>query len=391
MKVVIAGAGLGGLCLAQGLRSRGVEVIVYERDAALLSRRQGYRIHIDGDGDRALAVTLPPNLYELFRATSYEPLPRTPVFDHRLRRLAMVESDDSDRHVSVNRLTLRQILLHGMQDSVRFGRKVVGYAVDGGVDGGAVTVRLDDGTTDAAEVLVAADGVHSLVRRQYLPHQRIVDTGVRQLYGRVVLDAATRQLLLPEMYAVFTPITGPDQAYVGIGPVDYPQSPAAAAARLAPGLTLYETDSYVTVSYGARREVLPELGGLTGEQLRGLALERTEGWHPRVRDLLGRWQPDSVFPLALRSSVPIDAWRPSRITLLGDAIHAMSPAAGVGANTALRDAATLTTALTATGRLSVVEAIADYETAMVGYGFAAVRRSAVNGHRMLGQDLLPTT
>ena len=77
------------------------------------------------------------------------------------------------------------------------------------------------------------------------------------------------------------------------------------------------------------------------------------------------------------------------VTLLGDAIHAMSPAGGVGANTALRDAATLADALNkaAHGR-PLVTAVRDYETAMIDYGFAAVRASADNGHRFLGQNPL---
>lgn len=385
MKVVIAGAGLGGLCLAQGLLAHGVEVVVYERDASLSSRRQGYRIHVDGDGDRALAATLPPHLYALFRATAYEPAPRTPVYDHRLRQLAVLETAGSGPHLAVNRLTLRQILAYGLGGVVRFGRAVDGYAVDGE----RVSVRLSDGAVDGADVLVAADGVHSAVRREYLPQQRIVDTGVVQVYGKVPLDDATRELLLPAMYAVFTPVTGPDGGYVGIGPVDHPEPPADAAARLAPGLTLLETDDYVTVSYGARRETLPGLRGVDGAALRRLVLERTEGWHPRVRGLVERWRADDVFPLTLRSCVPIAPWRPSRVTLLGDAVHAMSPAAGAGANIALRDAAALSTALGTADVRSVRTAIAGYEAAMVEYGFAAVRRSGLNGTRVLGQDPLP--
>ena len=46
-RVAVAGAGLGGLCLAQGLRRAGLSVTVYERDAALGSRPQGYRLHLD--------------------------------------------------------------------------------------------------------------------------------------------------------------------------------------------------------------------------------------------------------------------------------------------------------------------------------------------------------
>jgi 2-polyprenyl-6-methoxyphenol hydroxylase-like FAD-dependent oxidoreductase len=388
LRTIVVGAGLGGLCLAHGLRRQGIAVTVYERDVSLTARRQGYRIHIDGDGDGALAATLPPHLYELFRATAGTPLPRTPIFDHSLRRLSLVEADDDGVHLAVNRLTLRQVLFSGIADAVRFGARFTHYRTD---PDGRVTAYFDDGTSDTADVLVAADGVNSAVRGQYLPHARVVDTGVRQLYGRVPLTAETRDLFLDSMFSVFTPIVGPDRSFVGVAPVQYPEPPRAAAARLAPGLRLADTGDYMTVSYGARREVLPdELVAMSGAELRELALRRTAGWHRRVRAMIEHWDADSVFPLALRTSVPIELWPATAVTLLGDAVHAMSPAGGVGANCALRDAATLAAALgAAAAGTPLADAIAGYEKAMVDYGFAAVRRSAANGVRIIGQDPLP--
>ena len=54
LRVAVADGGLGGLCLAQGLLKAGVDVTVYERDAALDTRRQGYRLHVDPRAGRAL-------------------------------------------------------------------------------------------------------------------------------------------------------------------------------------------------------------------------------------------------------------------------------------------------------------------------------------------------
>jgi hypothetical protein len=73
------------------------------------------------------------------------------------------------------------------------------------------------------------------------------------------------------------------------------------------------------------------------------------------------------------------------VTLLGDAIHAMSPARGSGANTALMDAANLCAALTAGGDL--VEAIGRYEKKVRDYGFAAVEasRQAGDGNKPAGE------
>ncbi len=79
------------------------------------------------------------------------------------------------------------------------------------------------------------------------------------------------------------------------------------------------------------------------------------------------------------------AWKSSTVTLLGDAIHTMTPGRGVGANTALRDANLLRRQLilAAADAKTLVQAVADYEAAILPYGFARVadslNRSGTNG------------
>ncbi|HEY1618987.1 MAG TPA: NAD(P)-binding protein, partial [Streptosporangiaceae bacterium] len=87
LRVAVAGAGLGGLCLAQGLAAAGLDVTVYERDAGLASRRQGYRIHLGPYGAQAIAACLPPPLFGLFAATCGEPGTGVTVLSERLRVL----------------------------------------------------------------------------------------------------------------------------------------------------------------------------------------------------------------------------------------------------------------------------------------------------------------
>ena len=58
-KVMIVGAGTGGLCLAQGLKQSGIDLSVFERDRTPTDRLQGYRLHISSDGARALEHCLP--------------------------------------------------------------------------------------------------------------------------------------------------------------------------------------------------------------------------------------------------------------------------------------------------------------------------------------------
>ena len=67
--VAVIGGGIGGLTLAQGLRKDGISVAVYERDLAVTSRLQGYRVHINPAGSRALHGCLPPHLFDAFDRT----------------------------------------------------------------------------------------------------------------------------------------------------------------------------------------------------------------------------------------------------------------------------------------------------------------------------------
>src|SRR3981189_1169069 len=118
--VVILGAGIGGLTLAQGLKRAGISVAVYERDQTPSSRLQGYRVHINPAGSLALHACLPPELFAAFEQTCGRPGRAIHFLTeqrHRLRRrdeaLApdIIDGSGIARHRSVSRITLRQALL----------------------------------------------------------------------------------------------------------------------------------------------------------------------------------------------------------------------------------------------------------------------------------------
>ncbi len=129
---------------------------------------------------------------------------------------------------------------------------------------------------------------------------------------------------------------------------------------------------------------------MNGAELRALTLSLVQGWHPELVEIVARQDAASIFPVSVRTSVPVGGWETTAVTLLGDAVHVMSPAIGVGANTALRDARVLTARLAeaADGR-PLADALHAYETEMIGYGFDAVRDSAARGHKLVGQNPLP--
>jgi 2-polyprenyl-6-methoxyphenol hydroxylase-like FAD-dependent oxidoreductase len=108
-----------------------------------------------------------------------------------------------------------------------------------------------------------------------------------------------------------------------------------------------------------------------------LTTQMTRDWHPILHELVALTDPTTCFPISIRTSVPIEPWPSGNVTLIGDAIHTMTPGRGVGANTALRDAALLCRNLAAAqeGRLALSDAVADYEAQMRDYGFDAVMKS----------------
>src|SRR5207237_9365423 len=116
---------------------------------------------------------------------------------------------------------------------------------------------------------------------------------------------------------------------------------------------------------------------LNGRQLIDLVLQLTPEWHPNLRALVELSDPSATFPISIRTSARVAPWPTGPVTLLGDAIHTMTPGRGVGANTALLDALLLSRQLQAVraGYLGQTEAIAMYEEAMRTYGYEAVRAS----------------
>jgi 2-polyprenyl-6-methoxyphenol hydroxylase-like FAD-dependent oxidoreductase len=89
-------------------------------------------------------------------------------------------------------MTLRQVLFTGMDDVVRFDKVFTHYQQH---DDGAVTAHFADGSSATGEVLVAADGANSAVRRQYLPHAEVTDAGIIAIGGKVAITAETKPLL----------------------------------------------------------------------------------------------------------------------------------------------------------------------------------------------------
>lgn len=378
-EVVIIGAGIGGLCLAQGLRKAGVPVQVYERDARPGSRWEGYRIAIDANGAAALEACLPAELWRAFLATSGAGGPfavLTPDLDVRFRR-----EEDEDARFAVDRATLRRLLLAGLDDVVHFGARFDRYRVDGE----RVVATFTDGRTAAGDLLVGADGTGSPVRKQYLPRAGVVDAGVGGIAVKLFLDDATRAWLPQRLGTGMNLVS--DGAGVALFTSVYDPPAAARAALEAVTGPQPEVDfaPYVLGALNAVPDRLPaDLAHRDADALRALGDDLLARWHPALRRMLAESDPASRGGLWFSVAEETPPWPPTRVTLLGDAIHTMPATGGLGGNTALSDASALATGLAGSTR-PLLTAVGAYEEGMRERGRSAIRATLGIRDQMLGR------
>jgi 2-polyprenyl-6-methoxyphenol hydroxylase-like FAD-dependent oxidoreductase len=360
MRVSVAGAGLGGLCLAQGLRGAGIEADVFERDPAITARFQGYRLVLSPVGVEALRGCLPTRWHPLLAEVTSDAYVERLVLDPQLNQIG--ELGPARSGTVVDRDVLRHLLLTGL--TVHTGAALTGYSV---LDDGKVEARFAHGGPVTADLLVGADGVGSAVRAMLSPRTTPTDTGVRFVIGRTQLTEQFTGL----SRAFGGKIAG-DGVSLLLGAMRFRTPPKEAAEKLAPEVTLPDIRDYVRWAM-----ILPPDGSLDGVTPQEAAMSRMRGWHPDLRALIEQSDPDNSTLLSIRVVQPGERWAPGPVTLLGDAIHATSPTGGNGANTALRDADLLRRCLTeaASGRSDLLGAVGDYERHMFEYGVEAVRHS----------------
>ncbi|OKL58027.1 hypothetical protein UA08_06466 [Talaromyces atroroseus] len=345
--VLIAGAGLGGLCLAQALKKHSIPFKIFERDFKQDFRAQGFRLRISEDGITALQYALSPEIWNLFEKTSAEIL----GLGH-LGRLDALTAEPLPaggpppgargglQPFTVDRTTMREVLLTKLEDETQFGKYVTHFESNET----GVTVHFADGTSESGALLVGADGVKSTVRKQLLPDYPFLDSGSRIIYGKTPLTHQVEAELSDNLLGGMC-LLKEDEAN-GV-----PKTMLLEAMRFPKASSTIEhinlpTD-YIYWVLLVRRDDLSipdaELLSLSNEQSSDLALSLTEKWHPSIKPAVIHQDRSQTATLRVHSVDPaIPDWQAStNVTLIGDSIHAMPPTGGMGVNTALRDASDL--------------------------------------------------
>ncbi|KAL6705697.1 hypothetical protein ACN47E_006486 [Coniothyrium glycines] len=369
LPVLIIGAGISGLCLAQHLHKHAIPFIVFERDATDDYRPQGYRLKLEGDAAAALRESLSDEVYRAFESSCAESYigetDFNPFSGHCIKSRAgggLSGNQGLRATYTVDRTVFRKTLMTGIRDKIQFGREFQSFTSHQST----VTVSFKDGSTVQGRFLVGADGTRSRIRKQLAPEHKFLDTGATCIYGKTVISPDLLQrypakaLRWMTVCADSAPLI--QSILIGESPLTLLSEPIRFSpdARSTSQIPLPEdyvywvligrrelfADTKETVSASRTNQV--KTSELTFDDRSAKAsaahsLSLTGEWHPSLRSLFELQDVSQASTLQVVSAPPkIPAWETVPcVTLLGDAVHAMSPCGGVGANTALRDAAEL--------------------------------------------------
>jgi 2-polyprenyl-6-methoxyphenol hydroxylase-like FAD-dependent oxidoreductase len=153
-------------------------------------------------------------------------------------------------------------------------------------------------------------------------------------------------------------------------------------------------EDYLILALGGRPEFFGldnEAASVSSSKLKDVLRRTVAGWHPSLRKLVEMMDEQELFLNHVRTAPPPVPWKSTQITLLGDAIHGMTPYRGVGGNIALQDAALLSSQLQRVhcGEKPLIQAIAEYEACMREYAFAAVADSLKAMKQFTGEKKYP--
>ena len=309
--IAIVGGGIGGLAAAGFLRKAGLNVAVYEQAAELKEVGAG--------------VVISPNAVRLLR--------RLGVLDRFLKAAVPIEtgwefrrwqdgsvlsSEDmslceelyGERSYFIHRADLLEAVRRAVPGEIaHLGARCTG--LDLRSDG--ATLHFADGSSSVADVVIGADGVHSSIRGVVVTPDPAQYSGMCAFRALVPAEQAPAFARRP----VHTLWLGPDHHLVHY-PVSAGRKINIVAFAPAGDFRDESWSTFTTVG-----ELAAEFGG----------------WDPRLLELIehagrpGRW--------ALLDRAPLTRWSKGRVTLLGDAAHAMFPFYAQGAAQAIEDAATL--------------------------------------------------
>ena len=310
-RIAIVGGGIGGLSAALALEQRGAEVTVYEQSP----------VH----SEIGAGLNLTPNAVKAFRALGIEdkiedigsgsefliirswksgrPISRVRRGDFRKKFGAP--------NLTVHRADLLDVLRGALKTTeIRLGARCVAVETE---KSGSAVARFADGNAIEADIVVGADGIHSVVRNSLFGADAPRFTGCICWRGMAPTDAVPHDIN-----------TGDGTMWMG--PHGHVVHYRVHRGKLVNIVAHIDSDAWTEESWTRECDVAEVLAAYAG-------------WHPALTELYPcstRW-----YKWALYDRDPLERWSKGRATLLGDSAHAMLPYLGQGAAMAIEDGCVL--------------------------------------------------
>lgn len=365
--VLISGGGLASLLLAQSLRLSNIPFKIFERDASFVFRAQGYRLRLSPEGLDAIESVLDPQTFQRF----WDRCGKTGgsgfvAFDAVTGEQIEHEASNSlssrgGKIVGIARGDMRKLFAEGCEEHIEWSKHVAGYEL---TDDGVRAIFADGSKSVEGSMLIGGEGIYSKVAKQLSGGKlKVYDTGARGIHGQAPSTAFKG---LGEGVFRLRDATRPNGAIFTItnvrpGDMDDPDIQFGWTMGGQPGVVRAPNDDYT----------------IMGKQAADIAKSLTKDWHPRFKPLfdeMNEWEA-TFWKITCSTPSGVPEWpNDPRVTVIGDAAHSMTPAGGIGANTAVQDSALLGRLLREAGGYKP-GITAAYEKEMRVYASEAVQKS----------------
>lgn len=335
MRILIIGAGIGGLTAALTLLNKGFEVVIYERSSEL--EEVGAGIQIGSNGTKVLyalglgsaleKVAFKPQAAEMRLGDSGRVIFALPLGDS-------VEKRYHSPYLNIHRADLQRILVDAVREKAPNAIHLAHEVKELEQTSEQVTVHFLNGESAQGDILIGADGIRSVIRKELFDIEDGQFTGMAAWRMTVPTNRLPKNLV-------------PPKATVWVG----------AGKHV---VTYYLRGGDLVNLVGVVEQVNWPYDGWTCRGSKQDILAAYEGWHPTIRRIMEAGDETEYYQWALRDLAPLASWFKGRVTLLGDACHAMLPFMAQGAVMAIEDAWVLAAKLAAHPQ-DIAQALQQYE------------------------------
>ncbi|WWC86918.1 uncharacterized protein L201_001797 [Kwoniella dendrophila CBS 6074] len=366
--ILISGAGLSSLLLGRSLFNSKIPFRIYERDESLSFRGQGYRLRLSNEGLDSIESVIGKEEFERFYnefcgktggggIIEYDALTgeiQTSIEEQlhiKQKQKEQREKDEADEHkddddkgkkdlsvlasrnnliIGISRGDLRNLLYEPIKEYVEFSKGVIGYELEEEEEGGIKVIFQDGSKSIKGSMLIGGDGIKSKISKQLSNNKlKTYDTKSIGIHGQAPTKAFKQ---LGE--GVFKIVE--NQSHEN-------QDAKFKGTSIITNVRSKDMDN-PNINFGWTMVTSPDDVAIIGKEASRIAKQLTSKWNSKFKPLFDEMIVDDAAFWKITCSTPsgIPEWlNQPRITLIGDSVHSMTPAGGLGANTALRDSALL--------------------------------------------------